>query len=140
MTRQLCHPELEGKGSLLSAYVGTIFHFQCPERSKDLSYQFHLGPNSNWVLDAKHCYLGSGRGVNEGFKKANVKICHDNLHGPKSVKALYWVAKRDIAADEELLGNYGADFWKIAAHYHTLSAETKKICRKFYGFEESDVV
>ena len=87
-------------------------------------------PNFNWIY-------GRGYLINECFEtEANVALRPDDRKDPTY---LVGYALKDMKKGEELLINYGKQYWCIKAHYDTLNEETQKRCKKHYGIANKDI-
>jgi hypothetical protein len=100
--------------------------------------------NDKFVIDANQYVnfpssrvFGRGYLVNECFEReANVVFRPNSKENPTY---LIGFALVDLRKGDELLTNYGKEYWCVRAHFETLDAETKKQCKAYYSIRENQI-
>jgi hypothetical protein len=96
-----------------------------------------IDSNTYKNLDVERVY-GRGYLVNEAFEG----IANVGFRPNKTINPTYLIGYTliDVKKGDELLTNYGKEYWCKKAHFESLDPETKKRCKAFYGIKEKDFV
>jgi hypothetical protein len=125
------------------AYCGELRSFNDPKLD-DTNTQYVHGINDKLVIDANQYVTANqsrvfGRGylVNECFERdANVVFRPNAKEKPTY---LIGHALVDLRKGDEILTNYGKEYWCVRAHFETLDTETKKQCKAHYSIKENQI-
>ncbi len=87
-------------------------------------------PDCEWIV-------GRGYLINECFEtEPNVAMRPDTGKEPTY---LIGYALRDLKKGDELLTNYGKQYWCVKAHFDILDENTKRRCKKWYSIKDKDI-
>lgn len=117
------------KGKKIVEYKGkkTVWKDVKDDDGKN-GYIFYI--NRNCVIDALPSKKELGRYANDARGLIRIEGIKNNSEYVVEGKRCFIVARKDIPVNSEILVGYGADYWKVIKHNHTIdkkkSPKTKK--------------
>mmetsp|Transcript_10432 Transcript_10432/g.38750 ORF Transcript_10432/g.38750 Transcript_10432/m.38750 type:complete len:346 (-) Transcript_10432:4431-5468(-) len=104
------------RGELLGEYTGAFLH---DSQIPDTSYALYVNSDNDHAIDASQCgnmfrFVNDYRNIANG-KNVEVSLAKVQYEG-KEYRVAVFYATRDIKAGEELLWDYGTQFWVPRAH------------------------
>ena len=114
------------QGELIGRYDGQLLTDEAFQSSKS-SGLYAFGMANGWVVDGEQPRNSNWlRFLNHSVRRANCNS--DDLWeegGPLGLAAIIIVAKQDINEGDELMFDYGDEYWSILAPYFSLSAPSR---------------
>lgn len=99
------------KGTRIVEYKGRITVWKDVKDDHENGYIYTI--NNNHVIDAKKTLRALARYANDARGLVRIKGVTNNCDYVNEDLRAFIESKRDIAAGEEILVSYGADYWKV---------------------------
>ena len=113
------------KGSLITEYKGKISTWKEIQGNDTFNgYVFYI--NKNHVIDAMKTLSAIGRYANDAKGAGRVRGLKNNSDYDIVNKKVYIRATADINAGDEILVNYGKEYWEAISHNNALELKRKK--------------
>lgn len=112
------------KGTLIAEYKGKITTWkEVKEDNRNNVYLYYM--NRNHVIDARNHKKSKARYANDARGLKRIKGFTNNAVYAENGRRVYIESTKDIAPGEEILVNYGKEYWEAIRHNQKISAKKK---------------